>query len=141
YHMKNAPAALEALGRAYEEAEDIVTPFAELGKDMRTLASRALRESGIPAGWLETVRRKASAFAKFQSAMVSEHTRRRGASLSAREHEVLSDLCRGLSRAEIAAKQSLSVNTVNSVTANVFHKLGAGNTADAIRIAAEEGFI
>ncbi len=147
YKMKNVSAALEALQRAYNEssADAIVAPFIELGKDMRTLVSRAKRESGIPQEWLESVRRRSSSFAKIQSVMIAgcekDREIHRGLELSARESEVLSDLCRGLSRTEIAEKQSLSVNTVNSVVNNIFSKLGARNTIDAVRIAAEERLI
>ncbi len=64
-----------------------------------------------------------------------------GASLSARESEILADLYNGLSRAEIAEKQLLAVNTVNSAINNVFNKLGAHSVADAVRIAAEEKLV
>ncbi|MDR1735887.1 MAG: LuxR C-terminal-related transcriptional regulator [Oscillospiraceae bacterium] len=145
YKMKDADSALDALRVAHKEAGDMLTPFAELGKDMRTLAAHALRHSGIDPGWLETVRRKAACFAKLQSEMRGEFETARGGAraltLSPREREVLGDLCRGLSRAEIAAKQSLSVNTVNSSIGSIFGKLGAHNTADAVRIAASAGII
>ncbi|HBT95219.1 MAG TPA: helix-turn-helix transcriptional regulator [Coriobacteriia bacterium] len=61
--------------------------------------------------------------------------------LSKREREVLSDLYRGLSRPEIAEKQGLSGNTINSAVNSVFNKLGAHSVADAVRIAAEEKLV
>jgi two-component system response regulator FimZ (fimbrial Z protein) len=61
--------------------------------------------------------------------------------LSAREKEILSDLYRGLSRAEIAVKQALSVNTVNSAVNNIYNKLGAHSIVDVVRITAEEKLV
>jgi DNA-binding NarL/FixJ family response regulator len=112
---------------------------------MRSLASAALGEGpeGVPAQWLETVRRVSASFAKYQSLMISEYEKGRKpkVSLSERERGILSDLCNGLSRAEIAVKESLSVNTVNSAVNNIFSKLGARGIVDAVRIAAEEKLV
>jgi LuxR family maltose regulon positive regulatory protein len=114
---------------------------------MRTLASAALREpaAGNPADWLETKRRKSASFAKYRSAMISACKNcaghRFGVSLSARENDILSGLYLGLSRPEIAAKYSLSVNTVNSAVNSIYGKLGAGSVAEVIRIAAEEKLV
>ena len=149
YHMKDRPAAFAALRQAYGEAgpNGILAPFVELGKDMRTLVSAALREQArdIPAAWLEGVKRKSASFAKYQALMIADYQRALGQSggihLSAREREILTDLYRGLTRMEIAAKQALSANTVNSAVGNIFSKLGAHSVADAVRIAAEENLV
>ncbi len=147
--MEDRAAALSALREAYGEAapNGIITPFIELGKDMRALATAALHEPGcgIPPEWLETIKRKSASFAKYQSLMIAEYKKALGGapsvSLSAREGEVLSDLYRGLSRSEIAAKQALSINTVNAAVNNIFNKLGAHSIADLVRIAAEEKLV
>ncbi len=147
--MEDKPAALDALREAYETASPngIITPFVELGKDMRALATAALHEPkyGIPPEWLETVKRKSASFAKYQSLMIAEYKKACGlaqsVSLSAREGEVLADLYRGLSRSEIAAKQALSINTVNAAVNNIFNKLGANSIADLVRIAVEEKLV
>ncbi len=149
YHMKDMPAAFGALQQACEEAHPngILAPFVEQGKDMRTLISSALRGGGIgvPAEWLESVKRKAATFAKHQSLMVSasQHAggQKGGNLLSLRERDVLADLYHGLSRSEIAAKQALSPNTVNNAVNSIFNKLGAHSVADAVRIAAEEKLV
>jgi LuxR family maltose regulon positive regulatory protein len=146
FQMKDKPGAFRALRLAYEEAHpnEIITPFAELGRDMRTLTAAALRETaaGIPAEWLETVRRKSASYAKYQSVMVTRAAKanggRTGIPLSVREREILNGLYAGLSRPEIAVKLTLSINTVNSTVTNIYNKLGAGSIADVIRIAAEE---
>jgi LuxR family maltose regulon positive regulatory protein len=142
-------AAFALLREVYETAapNGIVAPLQELGRDMRTLCAAALRGRvpGIPAEWLERTRRQASSFAKVQSLMISEYEKTHGGGrpvrLSAREGAILGDLYRGLSRAEIAAQQGLSVNTVNSVISIVFQKLGAHSIVDAVRIAAEEKLV
>ncbi len=114
---------------------------------MRTLASTALRQggAGVPAEWLEGVKRRAATFAKHQSLMVSACQKAGGQkgdiTLSVREQEVLLDLYHGLSRLEIAAKQALSTNTVNSAVNSIFNKLGAHSVADVVRIAAEEKLV
>ncbi len=149
YLTKDKTAAFGALREAYKAASnnDIIIPFVECGKDMRRLAAAALNEPecGIPSPWLENVRRKSSSFAKRQSAMISGYKKScgydYGASLSVRESEILTDLYSGLSRAEIAEKQLLAINTVNSAINNIFNKLGAHSIADAVRIAAEEKLI
>ena len=147
--MKNRPCALAVLKEAYEAAapNEVLIPFVALGKDMRTLCSAALKDpgSGIPAAWLETVKSKASSYAKRQSHVISEYRKAHGIEedvvLSAREIEVLSDLSHGLSRSEIATGRGLSVNTVKMVINSVYAKLGAGNLADLIRIATERKMI
>jgi LuxR family maltose regulon positive regulatory protein len=146
FQMKNRPAALNALRGAYEAAapNDILLPFTELGKDMRSLVSAALRgpDNGLPEAWLEMVRRKSSTFAKYQSLMIANyeksHACKRRVALTVREKEILADLYRGFSRPEIAAGRSLSIHTVNSAVNHLFNKLGAQTIVDAVRIAAEE---
>jgi LuxR family maltose regulon positive regulatory protein len=144
YQMKEREKAMAMLEEAYGTASPngIVAPFIELGRDTRTLASAALREAGGEyAAWLENIRRRSASFAKTQALIVSAYEKAHGAGamaqLSAREREILQDLYIGLSRTEIAAKQALSVNTVNSALNSIFNKLGAKGAVDAVRIAAE----
>jgi LuxR family maltose regulon positive regulatory protein len=147
--MKNKSAALDALNEAYVAAKpnNILMPFIELGKDMRTLAASALRDTSckIEPQWLEKTMRKAASFAKHQSLIISDfektNGRRRNVALSTREREVLLDMYHGLTRPEIAARQELSNNTVNSTINSIFNKLGAHSTADAVRVAAEEKLV
>jgi LuxR family maltose regulon positive regulatory protein len=151
--MKNKPAAWAALKAAYKTAapNNILVPFIELGKDIRTLAAAALREHAdgmspgldIPRSWLESLRHKATSYAKNQSMFVNDNKLfNSGAKvLSAREHDVLSDLYHGFSQSEIADKQSLSINTVKMVTKNIYEKLNVHKISDLIRIAAEQGLV
>jgi len=147
YHMKNKAAAWGALKEAYETAapNGILMPFIELGKDMRTLTMAALREHdmGIPKEWLEDVRHKALYYAGKRSALLSESEKTHGGHqpLSAREHDILSDLYNGLSQAEIAKKRKLSINTVKMNMKNIYEKLDVHKITDLVRIAAERRLV
>jgi LuxR family maltose regulon positive regulatory protein len=153
YKMKNKDLAWKALKEAYETAapNDILMPFIELGKDMRTLTAAASREQsdasaagmGIPRSWLESVRYKATSYAKSQSMFINEN-KKIGVSvktLSAREQDVLSDLYHGFSQVEIAGKLNLSVNTVKMVTKSIYEKLHVHKISDLVRVAAEQGLV
>jgi DNA-binding NarL/FixJ family response regulator len=55
--------------------------------------------------------------------------------LSTREKDVLTGLCQGLTREEIAQEFGMSINTVKAMLPIIFDKLGATNSLDAVRIA------
>ncbi|MCL2208837.1 MAG: LuxR C-terminal-related transcriptional regulator [Treponema sp.] len=143
YKMKDKKKAASALKEAYKTASpnELLMPFIELGKDMRTLSAFALREqTGIPKSWLENVNRKSASYAKRQGHVIAKYKQENsitGIDISPREAEILNDLSHGLSRSQIAANRNLSINTVKMVINNIYMKLGAENLADAIRIAAE----
>ena len=147
--LKDKKAAIATLKEAYDEAapNNIVLPFIELGKDMRTLTSSALREKdcGIPKAWLEDINRKAASFAKRQTHIISQYKRayrlEEDINLSPRELDVLTDLFHGLSRSEIAASRNLSPSTVKMICNNIYEKLGAENLADVIRITVEQELV
>ncbi|MDR1858182.1 MAG: LuxR C-terminal-related transcriptional regulator [Treponema sp.] len=149
YRMKEKALALAALHEAYEAASpnDLLTPFIELGKDMRTLTASALKDphAKIPRPWLENVNRRAASYAKHHAHVVTEYKRANNmadrVAISPREADILADLSHGLSRAEIASSRSLSINTVKMVITNIYIKLGAENLADVIRIATERKMI
>ncbi|MDR0497694.1 MAG: LuxR C-terminal-related transcriptional regulator [Treponema sp.] len=149
YKMKNKRKAYAALEEAYETASpnEILMPFIELGKDMRTLCSAALKDhkGKIPGPWLENVNRKAASYAKRQSHIFTENRQATGITdtitISPRETEILTDLSHGLSRTEIADSHNLSINTVKMVINNICIKLGAENLANLIRIATERKMI
>ncbi len=64
-----------------------------------------------------------------------------GASLTRREHEVLSRLALGLSNAAIAEELTVSVHTVRNHIANISAKLGAHSKLEALSIAIRRGLI
>ena len=149
YQLKRQPQAIVALAEAYSLAEpnNIITPFYLYAKDMRTLSAAALKHenSTVPKHWLESINRNASAQAKKQSRMISiyraENKHDAKINLTMREAEILSSLAQGLSRAEIAASKSISINTVKMAVRIIFEKLGANNVADAVRIAISKKII
>ena len=149
YQMKDIAGAAEALREAYKlsSPNEIVMPFIELGKNMRTLTSAVSMKSntGIDRQWLEKIRNGASAYAKKLLVVARQYQDHNpegkaengdgAARLSRREMEVLTGLSRGLTRREIAENTALSINTIKSIIRSVYNKLGAVNQADAVRIA------
>jgi len=148
YKMKDKEKAFAALRAAYDDAlpNNIVMPFIELGKDMRTLTSIFLKTTNeIPQSWLEEINRKSASYAKHRSHIIAEYMQANRITaapvITPRETIILEDLSHGLSRTEIASSRSLSVNTVKMVINSLYYKLGAENLADVIRIAAKRKMI
>jgi len=149
YHMKDKQKALSVLEEAYKTASpnNIVMPFAEMGKDMRTLTLTAMRDPDcpIPEEWLKSINKKASMYARYQTLIISEYKKANdigiGKSLTHRETEVLQDLYKGFSRSEIAASRGLSINTVRLIVNTIYGKLQARNITDLIRIVHEQKLI
>ena len=152
YKMKNTEKAYSSLAEAFAAASpnNIITPFIELGKDMRTLTSFAIKQKShqkkdaitIPKSWLEEINRKSASYAKRLTHFVTKFKQASGITdnvvISPREREVLSDLSHGLSRTEIAASRNLSINTVKMIVNHIYMKFGAENLAEVIRIATEK---
>ncbi|MDR1960956.1 MAG: LuxR C-terminal-related transcriptional regulator [Gracilibacteraceae bacterium] len=149
YRLHDSAAAVRVLEDAYRISENdgLDMPFIELGKDMRTLAAVAMKreDCAVPRDWLEKIRKKASTYAKMLTCAVSGSRGGRVsadlASLTKKETELLKDMCYGLSRSEIAVHHNLSMNTVKAAFQVIYTKLGAQNSADAIRIAAVKKII
>jgi LuxR family maltose regulon positive regulatory protein len=149
YKIKNKKKAFTAFEEAYKTASpnEIVMPFIEMGKDMRTLTAALLKESSkvIPALWLKNINHKSATYAKHRSHIIAKYMQTSGIkesiAMSPRETEILSDISHGLSRSEIAAARELSINTVKMIINKVHYKLGAENMADLIRIAVERKLI
>jgi LuxR family maltose regulon positive regulatory protein len=164
YQLHDKKEAYRILEEAYNLAQPdgLFLPFAELGKDMRTLASAALRDkaTAIPPDQLEKIRNGASTYAKKLFVVAEQYNpagsgssiegdtgkyalskNAQAVSLSARELDVLTGLSQGLTREEIAEASAISLNTVKSVIRSVYNKLGALNRADAVRIATASGLL
>ncbi|MCL2151688.1 MAG: LuxR C-terminal-related transcriptional regulator [Oscillospiraceae bacterium] len=149
YQMKDKKASYSTLLAAYEIASpnDIVMPFIEMGKDMRTLTLAAMHDEDceVPEPWLKSINQKSSIYARHQAMVISEYKRANdlnaGIGLTHRETEVLNDLYKGFSRSEIAANQSLSINTVRLIVNTIYEKLKARNLVELIRIAHEQKLI
>ena len=148
-NMGDEPGALKTLETAYKMAvfNSIEMPFIELGDDMRFLTNTVLAalDAGtstceVPRVWLETIRNKASVYAKkLNTAVEHYHSGRteeeKTLFLTSQELTILTGISRGLTREEIAQEVSLSLSTVKNSIKTIYEKLGAVNRADAIRIA------
>ncbi|MCL2775096.1 MAG: LuxR C-terminal-related transcriptional regulator [Oscillospiraceae bacterium] len=147
YQMKNKKQAFDVFKEAYEAAapNDILTPFIEFGKDMRTLTTAVLNEhiAGISNSWLEMIKRKATSYAKNQSKFIAEYNKSNGINkeLTVRENDILRDLYNGLSRLEIASQRNLSVSTVKTIITSIYEKLNVNKISDLVRVAAEQGLV
>lgn len=143
--------ALELLWQLYNitYSNHILTVFIEGGKYMRRLIQSAQKQDmyAFDANWLETVYAKSNTFSKKLISMQNIYNKgKTGAQknlreLSKREKDILTSLSQGLTREEMASFYSISINTVKSILANIYSKLGAVNRADAIYIAITEGFL
>lgn len=154
YQMGDKNAAYEALEktRLLAVPNGLFMPFAEMGKDIRALATQALKddEAAIPKDFLEKIRNMSSVYAKKFFHIAKYFSAKpdhslfdgpEGLALSRREQDVLAALFQGLTQDEIAISVSRSVNTVKSVVKRIYEKLGAVNRADAIRIAMSRGLL
>jgi LuxR family maltose regulon positive regulatory protein len=151
YSINNKDASFEILVDAYElsRGNGLIMPFVEYGKEMRTLTGAAEKSGSvagrIPDEWLNNINRRASTYAKYLNNIIGDFRKANGLDqevvLTPREISILSELYKGLSRAEIAMQQGLSVNTIRVILDSIFEKLSARNSMDAIRIAAERNLL
>lgn len=143
YRIDQKDEAIVSLQEAYFFAEPnaLVMQFVELGNDMVALIKFALKSEScaIPEDWLKNVLRKSSTYAKRLSQVALEYKKSNNleakVSLTQKEINLLTDICHGLSRAEIASSYDLSPNYVKNRLQSIYAKLGAENANDAIRIA------
>ncbi len=146
YYTQEPEKAILVLEEAYRLSlkNSFIMPFIEQGSKMRTLANAAIQSPNctIPQPWLEDIRTKSSSYSKRLNQIKKDyqihHAMEISIELTKKEMAILNDICCGLTREEIALEQDLSINTVKSMLANIFEKLGALNTADAVRIAVEK---
>ncbi len=144
HYSGNLTAAVSALEAAYHLAKgnQIIMPFVEHGNRMRSLLEKiqSREQSEIPGEWLKQIHAKASTFAKRHAYLTGRYEldnkkQFSDFGLSRREIEILSHLSQGLTRDEIGESMKLSGNTVKSMLKQVYAKLGAINSVDAVRIA------
>lgn len=143
-YLGNTGEAVAALKETYALAKGnrIFMPIIEYGSRTRSLLEHARQTvgHGIPKAWLDETYAKASTCAKYHAYLISRYRQAQESlqtdySLSPRETELLNHLSQGLTRDEMAEAMQLSINTVKSITKQVFAKLGAVNAAHAVRIA------
>lgn len=145
YQMDEQESAVLAIGNAYALAQGngLIMPFIEYGHRTRSLLDYMRRRAkdgpqadGVPPAWLDLVHTKASTYAKRHAFIAAKFAKDAPAfSITAREADLLRNLSQGLTREEIAESMYVSPNTVKSMLKNVYSKIGAINSADAVRIA------
>ncbi|MGI6153249.1 MAG: response regulator transcription factor [Christensenellaceae bacterium] len=150
YQTGDMDSAEKALKDAYGLVKDdnLFMPFVEYGHRTRAMLDYFRKEGipGIPTDWLEEAHTKASTYAKRHAYIVSQFkdTAKRGSQdfgLTSREVELLRNMSIGLTRDEIAASMYISPNTVKSMLKTVYNKIGAINSADAVRISISANLI
>ena len=144
YASGHMEAAIRSLTAAYQLTGDnsIVMPFVEYGSPMRSLLERvrSMAADEIAPEWVERIHAKASTYAKRRAYLVNCYRQEQESlpgdfGLSRRELELLTHLSQGLTREEISECMNLTLNTVKSMLKQIFAKLGAVNSVDAVRIA------
>jgi LuxR family maltose regulon positive regulatory protein len=152
YAMEDVAEAELALEDAYSLAlpNGFDMPFIECGKNIQPLYAAALknRRCSLPREWLTRMLRGSSAYAKKLYVVAEKfrdprHEDRKAPEvfLSRRELAVLAGLSRGLTRQELAEDRNISINTIKGLIKSVYNKLGAINSADAVRIAVSIGIL
>jgi two-component system response regulator DesR len=122
----------------------ILTAFGNPGNVRRALAGHlaGFLPKDIPADDLvDAVRKVARGQRVFDQELTLSALEMPGNPLSPRETEVLRQFAAGTGPAEIAGGLCLSYGTVRNYLAAAVTKLGARNRVDAVRIAAEAGWL
>jgi LuxR family maltose regulon positive regulatory protein len=148
--------ASSVLKKAYDIGvlHGFAMPFIELGEYMHGLAGAILKSrpddpanaeiSGIPREWLQTIRRDASAYAKKRVLVAAQYSGRETSlppDFSQYELSILSSLSQGRTSEEIADAMRVSVKMIKSAIRRLYIKLGATNSAGAVRSATEKGLL
>jgi LuxR family maltose regulon positive regulatory protein len=149
FRIGDMPGALAGFERAYSLSQGgaLVTPFIEHGHYTRALIKLALgsKSCSIPQAWLADVEKRASAYVKKSAAVAGvlkkEHGLKDSISLSERESQLLNDVCKGLTREEIAVTRYISINTVKSELKTLYAKLGVNSGVEMMRVALEHDLL
>jgi two-component system, NarL family, response regulator DesR len=139
---------LAAAARLREQCPDckvmILTVLGKPGNLRRALAAQVagfLPKDTPAAGLVEAIRKVAAGERVFDPALALKALEVPDSPLAPREAEVLREYAAGAGPAEIAAALFLSYGTVRNYLASAVTKLGARNRVDAVRIAAEAGWL
>lgn len=145
YYIGDIPQCIAAFQALYDivSSNHFIMQFVEMGNDICNVINNIKKSDGhnIPEMWLDNIYSKASTYSKRQAFYISKYNAENTSAapphihLTSREKEVLDNLSQGLTREEIASSLDISPNTVKSTLRNIYNKLGAINSTDAIRIA------
>jgi DNA-binding NarL/FixJ family response regulator len=113
--------------------------------DGQTAPSMSLLDPRLHTAWIDEVRRacadRPSIVARFRSMVATERELETvtapvaAPALSPREREVLIELARGSTYADIAANLFVSENTVKTHISSLYSKLSAGRRSEALAVA------
>lgn len=147
--MSNEEQAMDCFHPALKmtACNQILMPFVVLGGKMCVLVQSALKEERNAefTEFLHLIYQKALSYEKNISILAKLHqkhckaTHSSGISLTENEKKVLAYMAEGFTRNEIATLQHVSINTLKKQISVIYNKLGALNSADAIRIAVMRG--
>lgn len=148
-YINNMPKCIEIIRSIYEIAYDnhFTMQFIEMGRHTCLMIDkiRKVENHGLPDEWLNSIYAKAATYGKRQAYLKSKYNSMRilenNIHITKREKEILNELCQGLTRDEISDSLNISINTVKSGLKNVYGKLGAANSAEAVRIAIQLNLI
>ena len=151
YKADDKEQAVQSVRDAYtlSNENNLIMPFVEYGQYTRAILSH-IQQSGccpdLPEKWLNTVNTKAATYAKRKAFIAAKFKDIYGVNvpehnLTEREAELLKNLSQGFKREEIAESMFISPHTVKSMLKTVYNKIGAINSADAIRISSNIGLI
>jgi two-component system, NarL family, response regulator DesR len=139
---------VEAAGRIIERLPDcrvlIVTASGTPGTLRRALAAGAagfMVKDAPPAELAAAIRRVAAGERVIDAQVAARALTQPPSPLTDRETDVLRMAASGAGNAEIAASLHLSRGTVRNYLGAIVAKLGARNRLDAVRIAAESGWL
>jgi len=145
YYTGDLSQCMTTMKALYDDVSEnhFIMQFVEMGRHMRNMIDsiRKTNHHNIPDIWLDSIYSKSSTYAKRQAFYKTTYNTQNGFDSSARfqltsrEEELLKSLCQGLTREEIAESLYISLNTVKSSLQNIYGKLGAVNSVDAVRIA------
>lgn len=144
-------ASMTAFRYAYDlsHANLLIMPFIQYGSHMRSVIDTVKRNGNcsIPVQWLDKIHAKASTYAKRLNNVQAQYQKSIGllenykVTLTKRENELLQCICHGLTQKEISESLYISVGTVKNMSQNIYNKLGALNSSDAVRIAVQMGLL
>lgn len=145
FHQESSEKAIESFERAYQlvHKEDLFYPLMRYGAYIIPLLNlvREEKPENIEMKWVRELERLAITHSKKLRTVQAEFgNSKKAPSLSAtkltpREMQVLKLLAQGLSRANIAINLGVSISGVQKFLSNIYSKLGAKNSADAVSIA------
>ncbi|MDL2224830.1 LuxR C-terminal-related transcriptional regulator [Eubacteriales bacterium OttesenSCG-928-M02] len=142
YQLDDLDKAIQAVRLGYDIAkgDELYMPFIIYGHMTRSLFENLIKreDTGLPQAFLQSMRQKTATYAKrhgYLERRFLDANKGDSFGLTPREIELLKNLSQGLNREEMGQSMYVSPHTIKSMLKTVYNKLGAINSADAVRIA------